>query len=214
MESPVIIVIWLEDEGLETERLNAKAFMNNSEFYIAANMSHFNLSKKSEKRKFFKGIKKIEAKSGAVVSLTSRSKLELKIGENESEKWQTFVLDKLTVYPRVVVGYQVSCHEASDMDIVNRFVDIKRHLIQLNDNQAGRARQRLSVLVGEWDLENILVAISDDMKEWGKNLQEEQTDIQKRVKRRDMEIKNFRERQEYSLKRIAALKAALAGTNN
>jgi hypothetical protein len=213
LESPVIIVVWLENKGQETERLNAKAFMNNSEFYIAANMSHFNLSKKGEKRKFFKGIKKIDTKRGFVLSLISKSELELKIGENESEKWQAFVLDKLTVYPRVVVGYQVSCYEAPDMGTVNRFVDIKGHLIQLNDNQTGRERQRLSVLASEWNLESILLAINDDLKAWFKNIQEEQKDKLKRIERHESEIKNWRERQDESLKRIAALKVALAGTN-
>lgn len=210
MESLVIIVIWLEDEDHETERLNAKAFMNNSEFYLAANMSHFNLSKKSERRKFLKGIEKLEGRSGAALSLISRSKLGLKIGENESEKWQAFFLDKLTVYPRTVVGYQVSCLEGSDMGTINRYVRIKRHLRKLNDYQAGRARQHLAGLATEWKLKNILLAISDDLKAWIKKLEDEQKDKLKQVERHDMEIKNWREQQEYSLKRIGALKVALA----
>lgn len=213
MENPVIIVVWLESEGQETERLNAKAFRSNSELYLAANKSHFDLSSKPERRKFFKGIKKIEAESGVVLLLISGSKLKIKIGDVESEKWQAFVSDKLTVYPRGVVGYQVSCHETRNMGAVNRFVDIEGHLIQLNNNQAGRERQHLAGLASEWNLEDILLAISDDLKAWFKKLEEKQQEKLNRVKRHETEIRNWRQRQEWSVKRIAALKVALAGTD-
>jgi hypothetical protein len=210
LEDPVIIVVWLENEGEESERLNGKSFRSNSEFVIAANKSHFNLSKSGEKRKFFKGVRKIEAERGAVLSLISSSKLKMKIGESEFGKWRAFVSDKLAVYPRGVVGYQVSRHETPEVPPGNRFVDIKGHLLQLNKSEAGRKRQYLAGLASEWQMESILLEIIDDLKVWMKKLEEREEDRTKRIERHESEIKKFRQRQEWTKWRVAALKAALA----
>jgi hypothetical protein len=214
LDDPVIIVVWLENEGEETERLNAKSFQSNSEIVIAANKSHFNLSRSGEKRKFFKGVRKIEAERGAVLSLISSSKLKMKIGEIEFGKWRVFISNKLTVYPRGVVGYQVSCHETPGVPPVKRFVDIKGHLFQLNKSEAGKKRQYLAGLASEWQMESILLAIIDDLKAWMKKLEEKQKEKLKRIERHELEIKNVRQRQEWSKWRIAALKAALTAADH
>jgi len=214
LEDPVIILVWLENEGEETERLNAKSFRSNSELVIAANKSHFNLSRSGEKRKFFKGVKKIEVERGAVLSLISSSKLKMKIGESEFGKWRELISDKLTVYPRGVVGYQFSCHKTPGVPPAKRFADIKRHLFQLNKSETGRERQYLAGLASEWQMESILIKIIDDLKAWMEKLEKREKDKLKRIERHESEIKKFRQRQEWSKWRVAALKAALAVTDH
>jgi hypothetical protein len=214
LDDPVIIVVWLENEGEETERLNSKFFRNNSEFVIAANKSQFNLSKRREKKQFFKVLNKIHAKNAVVLLLISKSTLKGKIGENYFEEWEAFDSDKLNTYPCGVIGYQFSFHETPDILTTKRILDIERKLIHLNKSQARSERQSLSGAVSEWHMEDILVAIIDDLKALMKKLEENQKEKLKRIERHESEIKNIRQRQEWSKWRVAALKAALTAADH